>query len=154
MSEQGSSRLIIPALGGLYESFSRFSYPIIRICAGLFAMPHGAQKLFGMYGGSAQGTAKFFAKIGIEPALPLVYATGAVEFFGGLCLVLGLFTRPAAAAMGVLMAVAIFKVHLSSGYFWNKGGYEYPLFWGLICLAILFKGGGKYSLDAKIGREF
>ena len=76
MSEQGSSRLIIPALGGLYESLSRFSYPIIRICAGLFAMPHGAQKLFGMYGGSAQGTAKFFAKIGIEPALPLVYVTG------------------------------------------------------------------------------
>ncbi|MFQ5973325.1 MAG: DoxX family protein [Alphaproteobacteria bacterium] len=52
------------------------------------------------------------------------------------------------------MAVAIFAVHLVNGFFWFKGGYEYPLLWGIVALAIFFRGGGELSVDRRIGREF
>jgi putative oxidoreductase len=51
------------------------------------------------------------------------------------------------------MAVAVIFVHLPIGYFWMTGGLEYPLMWGLVALAFVFRGGGRYSLDALIGRE-
>jgi putative oxidoreductase len=74
MSEaQTMTRLIIPALAPLYGKLSGLSYPIIRFFTGLMAMPHGAQKLFGWFGGDIQGTAGFFSQIGLEPALPLAY---------------------------------------------------------------------------------
>jgi putative oxidoreductase len=65
----------------------------------------------------------------------------------------GLFTRFVAAQVIGFMAVAAFKVHWGAGFFWNKGGYEYPLFWGLMALAILIRGGGALSLDFRIGKE-
>ena len=153
-TQSTETRLIIPALAPLYGSLSRMSYPIIRFFTGLFLMPHGAQKLFGWFGGDIQGTAGFFAKIGLEPALPLAYLVGATEFFGGLVLAGGLLARPAAAAIAILMAVAAFKVHLANGFCWSNGGYEYPLLWGLIALALALRGGGELSLDKAIGREF
>ena len=149
-----SPKLIVPAVGPLYERFSGLSYPMIRFFTGLFLMPHGAQKLFGWFGGNIDGTAGFFSKIGLEPALPLAYLVGATEFFGGLFLAIGFLTRPAAAGIAILMAVAAFHVHLPNGFFWNKGGYEYPLLWGLICVAIFFRGGGEMSVDRSVGREF
>ncbi len=147
-------RLIVPALAPLYGSLSGLSYPMIRFFTGLFLMPHGAQKLFGWFGGNIEGTAGFFAKIGLEPALPLAYLVGATEFFGGLFLAVGFLTRPAAAAIAVRMTVAAFKVHLANGFFWSNGGYEYPLLWGLIALALALRGGGALSVDKAIGREF
>jgi putative oxidoreductase len=71
-----------------------------------------------------------------------------------LFLALGLLTRPAAALVVAMMAVAVVQVHLANGYFWTDGGFEYPLLWGLIALSFVFRGGGRYSLDAVIGREF
>ncbi len=127
---------------------------MIRFFTGLFLMPHGAQKLLGWFRGNIEGTAGFFAKIGLEPALPFAYLVGATEFFGGLFLAIGFLTRPAAAAIAILMAVAAFKVHLANGFFWSNGGYEYPLLWGLIALALALRGGGALSLDKAIGREF
>jgi putative oxidoreductase len=79
---------------------------------------------------------------------------GMIEFFGGLLLALGLFTRPVAALIAGMMAVAVVTVHLPAGFFWTNGGYEYPLFWGLVALSFVLRGGGRYSLDALIGREF
>ena len=52
------------------------------------------------------------------------------------------------------VAVAVFKVHLANGFFWSNGGYEYPLLWGLIALALAFRGGGELSIDRALGREF
>ena len=148
-------RPIIPALAPLYQGLSGLSYPLIRVAAGLILVPHGAQKLFGWFGGyGLEGTAGFFAQnLGLEPGMFFAVLVGATEFFGGLLLALGLLTRPAAAAVAVLMAVAI-TVHLPNGFFWTSGGYEYPLLWGLIALAIAFRGGGELSVDRKIGREF
>ncbi len=147
-------RPYIPALAGLYEALSGWSWPLVRAVTGLWMMPHGAQKLFGWWGGDIAQTAGFFSQIGLEPALPLAYLVGATEFFGGLLLVLGLWTRPVAAATTILMLVAAFKVHLANGLFWSNGGYEYPLMWACLALAIVFRGAGRASLDARIGREF
>ena len=156
MNERGSStRLFIPALGGFYDAVSGLGYPLIRFITGLILMPHGAGKLFGWFGGRGiEGTAAGFAKMGLEPALPLAYVVGVTEFFGGLLVAIGLLTRPAAVGMIAIMAVAVFHVHLKNGFFWFNGGYEYPLLWGMIGIAILFRGGGALSVDRKIGREF
>jgi putative oxidoreductase len=150
------ARPIIPVLAPVYGALSGLSYPMIRFFAGLFLMPHGAQKLFGWFGGyGLEGTAGFFAQnLGLEPGIFWAALVGATEFFGGLLLAVGLLTRPAAVAVVILMAVAAFDVHLANGFFWNKGGYEYPLFWGLVALAIAFRGGAELSVDRAIGREF
>ena len=146
--------LIIPALGGLYDATSKYAVPLIRVATGLFLMPHGAQKLFGMFGGNPDAIAGFFSKIGMEPAALLVTVVGLIEFFGGLFLALGLLTRPVAAAIFVMLTVAWFKVHLANGFFWSVGGIEYPLLWSIIALAFAVRGGGECSIDGKIGKEF
>ncbi len=147
---------IIPALGGVYDRFAHLGTPLIRVVAGVILMPHGAQKLFGWFGGyGLAGTGDFFADtLGLEPGVLWAGLVGATEFFGGLMLALGLLTRPVAAAIAVLMAVAMFAVHLGNGFFWFNGGYEYPMLWGLVALAFVLRGGGALSLDARIGREF
>ncbi len=147
-------QLAVSAMAGVYETLSPLSYPLIRVVAGVWLMPHGAQKLFGAFGGDAQAMAGFFSQMGIEPALAMVYAAGAVEFFGGLLIALGLFTRPAAVAATVLLAVAVLKIHLGAGFFLGNGGYEYALMWLLITLAIVFRGGGRFSVDRRLGFEF
>ncbi len=146
---------IVPALAPLYARLSHLSYPLIRAATGLTLMPHGAQKLFGWFGGyGLEGTGGFFSQsLGLEPGLFWAALVGGVEFFGGLFLVLGLLTRPAALAVATVMAVAI-TVHLPNGFFWTSGGYEYPLLWALVALAIAFKGGAELSLDRALGREF
>jgi putative oxidoreductase len=151
----GTTRLILPALAPLYDTFKPMSVPLIRFAAGLFLMPHGAQKLFGWFGGGGlDGTAAFFSgKMGLDPGLFFAVLVGGTEFVGGLCLAIGFLTRPAALGVVILMAVAVFKVHLPNGFFWTAAGYEYPLFWGLVALAFLVRGGGAFSVDRKLGRE-
>ncbi len=117
-------------------------------------MPHGAQKLFSMFGGGGlSGTAGFFAKIGLEPAMFLATLVGCVEFFGGLLLAVGFLTRFAAAAITIQLLVAAFYVKLAKGFFAFNGGYEYELLWALVAFGIFLRGGGNLSVDAKIGRE-
>jgi putative oxidoreductase len=138
------------------DSLSALSYPLIRITAGLLLIPHGAQKLFGWFGGyGLSATGEFFAtQLGLQPGLLIALLAGLVEFFGGLALVVGLLTRPAALAVTVLMGVTIFSVHLPNGFFWTGGGYEYPLMWGLIAIAIVLRGGDRFSLDRRFGLPF
>jgi|SRR5579859_2218591 len=150
----GQPKRIVGFVGPIYDALEGVSYPMMRIVTGLFLLPHGAQKLFGLFGGNIQQTAAFFAKVGLEPALPFAYVTGVVEFFGGLLLVLGLLTRIAAAGVAVMMAIAVLSVHLANGYFWTSLGFEYPLMWGLFAVAIFVHGGGRFSLDRAIGYEF
>jgi putative oxidoreductase len=136
-----------------FDRLAPLSWPLIRVTTGLLLMPHGAQKLFGWFGGyGIAGTGQFFdTTLGLHPGILLAGLTGAVEFFGGLALVLGLLTRPAALGVAIMMVVAIFGVHVPNGFFWTDGGFEYPLMWGLLAIAILLRGGGRFSLDAKLG---
>jgi putative oxidoreductase len=71
----------------------------------------------------------------------------------GLCLALGLFTRLAAGPIIVFLIVAIVTYHWELGYNWESRGIEYPLFWAIVVFHFLVRGGGPWSLDAKIGRE-
>lgn len=132
------------------------AWAIVRVAAGLILVPHGAQKLFGWFGGHGlQGTAQFFEQsLGLSPGLLFAGAAGLTEFLGGLFLAVGLLTRQAAAAVFALMAYAAFAVHLPNGFFWTKGGLEYPLLWGLVALAIVIRGGGALSVDRSIGWKF
>jgi putative oxidoreductase len=144
---------ILPFMGGVYERLSSFTWPAVRAITGLFLVPHGAAKLFGLGGSSVEGLAGFLTKLGLDPALPFAYLAAGTEFFGGLMLAAGLLTRPVAAAVAILMAVAAFQVHWANGFFWSQGGYEYPLMWGLLALVIAVRGGGEWSMDRCIGYE-
>lgn len=155
MTDTSSQRLIVPALGGFYASATPVFEALMRVAVGLWFMPHGAQKLFGAFGGGGlEGTAGFFAQIGLQPAFLMALLAGLGEFFGGLFLAIGLFTRPAAVVTTFVLAVAVFSVHISNGFFAQGGGFEYPALWFFASLYFVFKGGNLYSLDAKLGRSF
>lgn len=140
-------------LDPLHARLQHLAYPLVRAVTGAFLMPHGAQKLFGFADGSVTETAAVFARFGLHPALPLAYLVGCTEFFGGLCILLGAFTRTAALAASLLLAVATFLVALPQGWFWAGRGMEYPMMWTLLCLAVLLRGGGPLSIDALRGRD-
>jgi len=148
-----SAKPLIPAIGALTNALSPLAEPLVRVTAGLLLVPHGAQKLFGAFGGyGIDATGQFFAaKLGLPASFALL--AGLIEFVGGILLAIGLLTRPVAALVFGVMAVAVLLVHLPAGFFWTAGGFEYPLMWGLVALAFVFRGGGRYSVDALIGRE-
>lgn len=147
------ARPLVPAAAPILNALSPFAEPLVRVTAGLMLLPHGAQKLFGLFGGyGVEATGQFFAaKLGLPASFALL--AGLIEFVGGICLAVGFGTRIAALFIAAMMAVAIVTVHLSAGYFWMTGGYEYPLMWGLVAFAFALRGGGRYSVDALIGRE-
>lgn len=148
---------IIPGLGKLWESLGKYAWAFLRIAYGAWYIPHGMQKLFGAFSGNAKFIAGLIAKAwGWEQstALTWVYIIGSVEFFGGILLVIGLFTRPVAVAFCIFMYVAAFHFNSLSGYWWTRGGMEMPLLLLAVAIAILVRGGGEYSLDRKWGREF
>lgn len=149
-----NTKLIVPALGGLYSSLSGLTEPLFRIVVGALLIPHGMQKVFGALGGGGiSGTAGFLEKMGYSNVTLWATLIALIEFFGGIALVLGLLTRPVAAAAAIFMANAVL-FHSANGYFWTKAGFEYPLLWGVCFLILAIRGGGAYSLDAKIGKEF
>lgn len=123
----------------------------LRIPVGIIFAAHGAQKLFGWFGGyGLEGTGQFFGSIGLSPGELMALLAGAAEFFGGLALIVGLLVRPAAAALAFAMLVAIFGVHIGKGFFVDKGGIEYALALFAASLALLFSGAGRFSADRAI----
>jgi putative oxidoreductase len=144
---------VVPFFTSVSDAFSPFAEPLVRVATGLFLVPHGAQKLFGWFGGyGIDATGQFFAaKLGLPESLALV--AGIIEFFGGLLLAAGIATRVVATLVVGLMAVAVVQVHLPAGFFWTDGGYEYPLLWGIVALSYVIRGGGRYSVDALIGAK-
>jgi putative oxidoreductase len=147
-------RYYIPALGNLWASLQSIALPLLRAGLGIILMAHGSQKLFGMFGGMGlNGNAALFDKLGYHPGMVWGTLVGCTELIGGALLVIGLFTRPAALAVVIFM---IFSIHFTSaqGFFWTKGGMEYSILIGLVALAFLIRGGGDYSVDKSIGKEF
>lgn len=119
---------------------------IVRAITGLIFMMHGGQKLF-VYG--FEGVAGGFAQMGIPFASVMGPFVGLLEFFGGIALVLGLLTRPAALGLAATMVVAILQVHLANGFF-APTGYEFALALLGSTIALVIAGAGAYSVDALI----
>jgi len=147
----GGNRLIFPGLSGLYDALSPYSYAFMRFCTGAVLFPHGWDKVFH---GDMVKQAAGIAAHGVPLPMLLAYAVTGTEFFAAGFLAIGLFTRVAAAAIWIEMAVIISVWLWPNGYFWTGRGFEYALLWLLLCTAIFFRGGGRYSVDRLIGREF
>jgi putative oxidoreductase len=148
-------RRIIPALSSTYDCATPMAHALMRAGLGFILIPHGMQKLFGSFGGAGlNGFAGIFDKIGYSPGIFWASVVGCTEFIGGILLLIGLFTRPAAAAVVIFMLNAIWVTSHAGGFFWTKGGMEFSLLIGLVALYFLCSGGGPYSLDRKLGREF
>lgn len=127
---------------------SDFGLLIIRLGVGAAVASHGAQKLFGSFGGGGiKGTGAFFDSAGFVPGERNAQFAGLAEFGGGALLALGLATGPAGAAVAGNMAVAS-TTHAENGFFNMGGGYELPATYGLIGAAVALAGPGTWSLDA------
>ncbi|MBN8413363.1 DoxX family protein [Halomonas denitrificans] len=126
----------------------------LRVPAGIIFMAHGAQKLFGWFGGyGLEGTGQWMASIGLEPGYLMALAAGSAEFFGGLALLIGLLVRPAAVVLAFTMLMAIFSVHAANGLFMSNNGYEFALSLLAIATSLAISGGGRASLDAVMARK-
>ncbi|MDW6004959.1 DoxX family protein [Vibrio mangrovi] len=137
----------------LLSSDAQFAPLILRVPVGIILMAHGSQKLFGWFGGyGLEGTGQWMASLGMEPGILMAFLAGCGEFFGGMFLLLGLLTRPAAFVTAFTMVVAIFSVHINNGLFLSNNGYEYALALLAICVSLIFSGSGKVSLDQAILR--
>ena len=147
---EATSRLYVPAFAGIYSAANDYAEPILRAALGVILIPHGMQKLFGAFGGMGlAGNAALFDRLGYTPGIFWGTLVGCTEFIGGILLVIGLFTRFAAAAVVIFMIMAI---HFTSakGFFWGAGGMEYPILIGAVALYFLIRGAGPWSVDHKV----
>ncbi|PWV83232.1 MULTISPECIES: DoxX family protein [Halomonas] len=139
----------------LFDTTGGYGALALRIPVGLILAAHGAQKLFGWFGGHGlAGTAQWMESIGLAPGLLMALLAGGAEFFGGLALMLGLLTRPAALVSAFTMLVAIFSVHISHGLFIANGGYEFALALLAATVALTLQGAGRFSLDGLVAKRF
>lgn len=140
-------RLIIPALGGLYAALGESAETILRVAAGLLLVTHGYGKIMNPFGASGM-----VESLGFYPGAfwsPLLAAT---EFFGGILIAIGLFTRPAAFAAMIVLTVTIYF----HGIVQAEGlmGAEKSILWALIMFYFVIRGANSHSVDAKLGRQF
>jgi len=125
---------------------------VLRVILGVIFAAHGAQKLFGSFGGPGlEGTAGFHGQLGIKPPSLMAVLAGLAEFAGGILIAVGFLTPLAAVALILTMAVAVFTVHLKNGFFSMNGGYEFNLALAGMALTLLITGAGALSLDAVLG---
>ncbi|WP_391091635.1 DoxX family membrane protein [Vibrio sp. NH-UV-68] len=138
----------------LLKSDAGIAALVLRVPVGVILAAHGAQKLFGWFGGyGLEGTGQWLASIGMEPGYLMALLAGSAEFFGGVALVLGLLTRPAAAVSAFTMLVAIFSVHISHGLFLSNNGYEYALALFAATLALSIQGSGSFAIDNALAKK-
>ncbi|OIJ67200.1 DoxX family protein [Streptomyces mangrovisoli] len=124
---------------------------LLRLSTGGVLVAHGAQKLFGWFGGGGiEGTGKFMESVGYRPGEASATAAGVAEMGGGTLLMLGLATPAAGAAAAGAMAGAA-AVHAPSGFFAQSGGYEYAASLGLSATGLAITGPGRLSLDHTLG---
>jgi putative oxidoreductase len=128
---------------------------LLRVVVGILFVAHGAQKLFGWFGGyGLEGTGQWMDSIGLGPGYAMALLAGSAEFFGGLALILGVLVRPAAIGLAITMVVAIFSVHFQNGLFMDKNGYEYALALLVVSVSLAISGAGKASVDAQLQRAY
>lgn len=140
-------------LAALTHSDNTFAPLALRLPVAIIFMAHGAQKLFGWFGGHGlEGTGQWMASIGLEPGYLMALGAGSAEFLGGLALLIGLLTRPAAVALAFTMIVAIVTVHIDNGLFMSNNGYEFGLALLAASVSLALSGGGRFSVDQPLNK--
>jgi putative oxidoreductase len=148
---KGGAKLIFPGLAGFYETMAPVVYALTRVTMGVIFLVHGYTKL--SFGSAA--LIRYLKSIRSPAPELAAYCSMFIETVGGICLILGLFTRFFSAVLAIQMLVALYLVHWAAGFMITSGryGYEYVLLLGVVLFAIAIRGGGPYSLDAKISKE-
>jgi putative oxidoreductase len=122
---------------------------LVRLVVGILFMGHGAQKLFGWFGGyGPKGTGGWMESIGIKPGVAMAVLAGLMELVGGVLFALGWLTPLAAVLITLTMLAAIFKVHGKNGIWATANGYEYPLVIIAVAIGFALTGAGPISVDA------
>lgn len=135
-------------LDRIFAPAAQFAPVLLRVITGVVGVMHGWPKL--------KNLSPFIERVGqLGFPAPAAFATAAAlsEFLGGILLIVGLFTRYAALAFGIVLAVAVFKVHWANGFLLQNKGYEYALTLLVACASILLTGAGPVSLDHQMGRR-
>jgi putative oxidoreductase len=152
-----SSRLYVPRLGGIYDSWSPLAEWLLRGGVGIILLVHGAQKFLGWFGGAGMdGFIGLLAKFGYPAPLALGYFVGIVESLIGLLFVIGFLVRPAAFALVIFMLFAVHYTSMTGAhpFVWFRGGSELSIVYLLIGIFFLIHGAGPWSIDRKQSREF
>ncbi len=132
----------------LLLSNAGYEVTLFRIMIGIIFAAHGAQKLFGLFGGyGIEGTAGFMESIGLTPGYLMAFLAGAGEFFGGLFLIAGFLTRFAALITAIISIVAMLTVHINNGFFMSNNGIEFILLLLVGSIALMISGSGKLGID-------
>lgn len=127
---------------------------LLRLVVGFAMAAHGAQKLFGWFGGHGlAGTGGFFEMLGFKPGRLFAFAAGATEALSGLLVAFGFLGPVGPALMVSVMIVAAVTVHLKNGYFAASNGIELPAMFTIAAMALAFTGYGMFSLDALTGLD-
>jgi putative oxidoreductase len=129
------------------------AFAIIRLVLGLAIAAHGAQKLFGWFGGyGIAGTGAFFEnQLGFRPGALFAAAAGLGEFGGGVLTVLGLGGALGPALIVMVMVVAILTVHIRNGFFVTNNGWELNLMYIVSAASVAYAGNGAFTLDGALG---
>jgi putative oxidoreductase len=146
MADDSATKKFIPALAW-YRPFEPFAYAFIRFSTGAVLVPHGVDRLF--YSGSR---AELGGILGSLPASGI----GAFELVGGVLIALGLLTRPVALLLAIEWIAIAMATPIRPGASWLMLGVtgKYPAFVAGLCIAFVLRGGGHYSLDSRLGKEF
>ena len=145
--------LILPALGVVYQALGPWVEALLRFVIGMAMVPHGLRMCLGYFKGtggpisSVPAVAAMYDRKGFRPGWFWAYGTVLTQFVAAPCVALGLFTRPMALPLFLLMALSAYDHVKYDGYFWNKMGVEYPAMWAIGVLYFLVNGGGTISLD-------
>ena len=132
----------------LLLSNAGYEVTLFRIMIGIIFAAHGAQKLFGLFGGyGIEGTAGFMESIGLTPGYLMAFLAGAGEFFGGLFLIAGFLTRFAALTTAIISIVAMITVHINNGFFMSNNGFEFILLLLVSSISFIISGSGKFGID-------
>lgn len=124
---------------------------IIRLVVGLTMIGHGAQKLFGWFGGGGlEKTGTGFDSMGLKPGKFIAVTTGLGEFIGGILLALGLLTFVGSLLITIIMIGAVLTVHIKNGFWSSNGGFEYQFTIIVVAIGIALTGAGSYSIDTLI----
>ena len=145
-------------LNKFFQTDNDFAILIARIALGIVILPHGLQKLLGMFGGMGfSGTIDFFVQNGIPSIIAFLIIIG--ESFGAAGLIIGFLSRLCAFAVSIIMLGAILMVHVPNGFFMNWSGtqqgegFEYHLLALGLGLVVLIKGGGIWSVDKLLVKD-